>query len=92
MTNTGARAAEETVQLYIHDRVASLTQPGRLLKDFRKVTLAPGETQRVSFTLRREQLEFIGRDMKPTVEPGLFDLWLAPSAQTGSHGTFRLVK
>lgn len=92
VTNTSARAAEETVQLYIHDRVASLTQPGRLLKDFRKVALKPGETQRVAFTLRREQLEFIGRDMKPTVEPGLFDLWLAPSAQTGSHGTFRLVK
>lgn len=91
VTNTGQRAAEELVQLYIHDRVASLTQPGRLLKDFKRVALRPGESKRVAFTLHPSQLGFIGADERYRVEPGLFDVWLAPHAQGGSTATFRLV-
>ena len=91
VTNTGARAAEELVQLYIHDRVASLTQPGRLLKDFKRVALRPGESKRVAFTLHPSQLGFVGADERYRVEPGLFDVWLAPHAQGGSTATFRLV-
>ncbi|KAK0331061.1 hypothetical protein LTR94_030396, partial [Friedmanniomyces endolithicus] len=60
VSNEGARTAEELVQLYIHDRVASLTQPGRLLKDFKRVSLRPGESQKVVFTLNARQLGFIG--------------------------------
>jgi beta-glucosidase len=91
ITNRGTRAAEEVVQLYIRDRVASITRPVREMKAFRKVALAPGETETVRFRLRREHLLFIGRDNKPTVEPGQFDVWVAPSAEApGLHATFEL--
>ncbi len=90
VTNAGDRAVEETVQLYIHDRVASLTQPGRRLRDIAKVTLGPGETRTVAFTLRRSQLEFIGTDSRPTVEPGAFDVWLTSSAQAGTPARLML--
>ncbi len=91
VTNTGRREAEELVQLYIHDRVASLTQPGRLLKDFKRVALRPGESRKVGFTLNARQLGFIGADETYRIEPGLFDIWLAPHAQGGVTATFQLV-
>jgi beta-glucosidase len=91
ITNRGAHAAEEVVQLYIHDRTASVTRPVRELKAFRKVALAPGASETVTFTLSRAQLAFIGQNLKPTAEPGLFDLWIAPSAEAeGVRGGFEL--
>jgi beta-glucosidase len=93
VTNRGPRAAEEVVQLYIHDRVASITRPVRELKAFRKVALAPGHSAAVRFKLRRADLEFIGLALQPTVEPGRFDVWIAPSAQSeGAAGGFELVR
>jgi beta-glucosidase len=93
ITNRGARAAEEVVQLYIHDRTASVTRPVRELKAFSKVRLEPGASERVQFRLRRDQLAFIGVANKPIVEPGMFDLWVAPSAEgTGLMGSFELMK
>ena len=90
--NSGTRAAEEVVQLYIRDLAASVTRPVRELKAFRRVALKPGERQVVSFTLRRDDLLFIGRDLVPTVEQGRFHLWIAPSAQAeGVSGEFQLV-
>ena len=90
--NSGTRAAEEVVQLYIRDLAASVTRPVRELKAFRRVALKPGERQVVSFTLRRDDLLFIGQDLVPTVEPGRFHLWIAPSAQAeGVSGEFQLV-
>lgn len=92
ITNKGQRSAEEVVQLYIRDRIGSTTRPVRQLKAFRKIALAPGASEVVTFTLRRPDLEFIGVDLKPTVEPGTFDLWIAPSAQAeGVHGQFELL-
>jgi beta-glucosidase len=92
ITNRGARAAEEVAQLYIHDRVASITQPVRELKAFRKIALGPGESQVVRFTLRASELRFIGPDGRWIAEPGMFDVWIAPSAESdGVHGTFELV-
>ena len=91
ISNTGPRAAEEVVQLYIRDLAASVTRPVRELKAFRKVLLRPGEQQIVTFTLRRSDLLFVGRDFKPTVEPGRFCIWIAPSAQAqGVSGEFAL--
>ncbi|QXT35675.1 glycoside hydrolase family 3 C-terminal domain-containing protein [Sphingomonas sanguinis] len=91
ITNTGRMAATEVVQLYIHDVVASVTQPVRVLKAFTRVTLAPGARQEVSFTLTRADLSFIGRELTPTTEPGAFRLWVAPSAEAeGLAGTFTL--
>jgi beta-glucosidase len=91
VTNSGTRAAEEVVQLYIHDVTASITRPVRQLKGFRKIMLAPGATEAVTFTLTRADLLFHGIDMKPTVEPGEFHVWVAPSAQAeGVSGAFTL--
>lgn len=89
--NRGSYFAEELVQLYLHQRAASVTRPVRQLKAFRKVALAPGASEIVSFTLSRRMLTFIGQGLKPTTEPGLFDLWIAPSAEAeGLHGSFTL--
>ena len=90
ITNAGDHAVEETVQLYIRDRVADLTQPGRRLRDFRKVELAAGQTRTVTFTLRRERLEYVGADGRPKVQPGAFDIWLTSSAQSGDPATLNL--
>lgn len=91
--NRGSHAAEEVVQLYVHDRAASVTRPVRELKDFRKVALAAGANATVRFTLRRDDLLFVGRDLQPTVEPGQFDLWVAPSAEAdGLMGSFELLE
>ncbi|MEQ1725835.1 MAG: beta-glucosidase BglX [Sphingopyxis sp.] len=93
ITNSGARPAEEVAQLYIRDTVAPITRPVRELKAFHKVMLAPGASQNVRFTLRRSDLTYIGGDLQPTVEPGTFRVWIAPSAQAeGVSGQFDLVR
>ncbi|NYZ61338.1 glycoside hydrolase family 3 N-terminal domain-containing protein [Luteimonas deserti] len=88
--NDGARAGEEVVQLYIHDRVASRVRPMRELKAFRKIALAPGESATVHFELHREQLAFTTRSGAFTAEPGLFDVWIAPHAEAGEARQFTL--
>jgi beta-glucosidase len=93
VANRGKVAATEVVQLYVRDVAASITRPVRELKGFRRVTLAPGASERVSFTLRRTDLLFIGTELKSVVEPGRFDLWIAPSAEApGVSGSFTLAK
>src|SRR5437763_3353623 len=62
ITNRGTRPAEGVVQLYTHDRTASRTRPVRELKAFRKIALAPGQSEVVRFTLRPSDLSFVGRD------------------------------
>jgi len=92
VTNRGSRAADEVVQLYTHDKVASLTRPVRELKAFRKIAFAPGQSEVVRFTLRSSDLSFVGRDNRWVTEPGTFDVWIAPSAEAeGVHGTFELI-
>jgi len=90
VTNTGARAGDEVVQLYIHDRVASRTRPVRELKGFARVSLAPGASKRVTLTLKRDDLRFWG-DGDWVIEPGLFDLWVATSSVAGEKQSFELV-
>ena len=92
LTNTGTRHADEVAQLYVHDSAASVTRPVRELKAYRRVPLAPGETKTVTFNLTRADLSFLGLDLEPTVEPGLFRAWIAPSAQAdGVSGSFMLM-
>ena len=81
LRNSGRYEATEVAQLYVQDITASITRPVRELKAFQRVTLKPGESRTVSFTLKREALLFLGQDMQETVEPGKFRLWVAPSAQ-----------
>ena len=90
VTNTGAVRGDEVVQLYIHDRLASHTRPIRELKGFARVSLAPGAAQRVSMTLKRDDLRFWANDGW-VVEPGLFDLWFATSSVNGEKREFTLV-
>jgi beta-glucosidase len=92
ITNTSSRAGEEVAQLYIRDRVASLTRPVRELKGFRKIKLEGGQSAEVSFTLTRSDLEFVGPDLKWIAEPGVFDVWIAPSSAQGVSKTFELEK
>lgn len=74
VTNTGTRAGDEVVQLYIRDVVSLATRPVKELRGFRRVTLQPGETRTVTFDLGPEQLAYHGTDMKRVVEPGRFDI------------------
>jgi beta-glucosidase len=80
ITNTGKRAGEEVVQLYVRDLVGSVTRPVQELKGFEKIALAPGESRTVSFTLRPADLAFTRADMTYGWEPGEYRLWIAPSS------------
>ena len=88
--NIGQRTHHEVVQLYIHDRVASMTQPVRVLRGFRHLDLTPGAQTQVSFTLTRSDLAFVHPDRRSYAEPGLFDVWIAPSATGGTPASFML--
>jgi beta-glucosidase len=82
LKNTGSRPGQEVVQLYLTDLVASVTPSMKRLKGFQKIELAPGESKRVSLTLKQDDLSFIGRDNKPVVEPGEFKVAIANLSQT----------
>ncbi len=95
VTNTGSRAGDEVPQLYIHQRVASVTQPVMELKGFERVTLKPGEKRTVQFTITPEILSILNIDMHKVVEPGVFDVMVGPSSDktstvkltvAGTHG------
>jgi beta-glucosidase len=90
VTNTGTRAAHEVAQLYIHDRVASITQPVRLLKGVQHLDLGPGESRTVTFVLGTDDLGYVHQDMKTIADPGAFDVWIAPSSTGGTPATFVL--
>jgi beta-glucosidase len=79
--NTGRRAGDEVVQLYIRDVAASRVRPVKELKGFERVTLRPGEHRTVSFTLAPEQLGFYNQDMRVVVEPGAFKVMAGTSSE-----------
>ena len=80
ITNTGKRAGEEIVQLYIRDLVSSVTRPVMELKDFKRISLSPGESKTVEFVITREKLSFLDLSMNRTVEPGWFDIMVGTSS------------
>lgn len=90
VTNTGTVTADEIVQLYSHQRAASVARPVRELKGFKRVHLAPGESQTVTFDLNRNDLAFCGMDMHDRFEPGSFDFWVAPDSVSGVAATIEL--
>jgi len=91
VTNTGDKPMHEVAQLYVYDRVASLTQPVRLLKGFRHLDLKPGKSETVQFTLSADDLAFIHPlDFKRFAEAGEFDVWIAPSSVGGTAASFTL--
>ncbi|MFN8595964.1 MAG: glycoside hydrolase family 3 N-terminal domain-containing protein [Anaerolineae bacterium] len=80
ITNTGQRAGDEVVQLYVHDQLASVTRPVKQLIDFRRITLEPGESRRVEFVIKPDQLSLLNAQMQRVVEPGWFDLMVGTSS------------
>jgi beta-glucosidase len=90
VTNTGARAGTEVVQLYVRDLVASVARPVRELKAFERVSLAPGESRTVRFEVPVSALGFTGLDLQYRVEPGEFKLWIGPDSTSGLEGAFRI--
>ena len=88
--NTGGRYGEEIVQLYIHQQGTSVARPVRELKGFRRIALAPGESQRVEFIIGREELAFWNIAMKEVVEPARVSVWLGPSSVEGSQACFEI--
>nr|WP_245616014.1 beta-glucosidase BglX [Allomuricauda lutaonensis] len=90
VANTGKVKGEEVVQLYIHDRVASIVQPVKKLKGFKKIMLAPGETREVTFTLTDAELGFYDQSHNWVVEPGTFDVMVGTSSVEGLSESFTL--
>lgn len=81
VTNTGSREASEVVQLYIRDLVGSISRPVKELKDFARITLKPGETRTVEFTITADKLKFYNSELIYDCEPGEFDLMIGPNSR-----------
>ncbi|HEY7616695.1 MAG TPA: fibronectin type III-like domain-contianing protein, partial [Terriglobales bacterium] len=90
--NMGKRAGTEVVQLYVHDRVAPTSRPVRELKGFSRVTLAPGESRTVEFTVNANDLGSYDPQMTWVVPSGTYDVWVAPNAVEGIQGTFEVAQ
>jgi beta-glucosidase len=92
VTNTGARPADETVQLYIRDRTASIVRPVRELKDFRRIRLEPGETEVVEFALPTASLTYFDADERPTEPLGEIEVYVGGSSLADRVAKFEIVE
>jgi len=90
VTNTGAVKADEVVQLYVHAVVSLPVRPVEELKDFQRVTLAPGETRTVSFDVGPDQLQAYDLAMRRTVQPGDFEILVGKSSADVLKATLRV--
>ena len=91
LTNTGKIEGEEVVQLYIRDLVGSVTRPVKELKDFKRVKLAAGESDYITFDLCTDKLAFYDRNMQLNIEAGQFHLWVGGCSQTGLRDEFEMI-
>lgn len=89
--NTSKVDGDEVVQLYISDVAASVTRPVKELKGFKRISVKAGQKQVVDFTLTRKELEFLGRDLKPVIEPGEFIVYVGTSSDNNLQTTFSVV-
>jgi beta-glucosidase len=92
VTNTGTRAGEETVQLYVRLRGTSVAQPVRALAGFQRVSLAPGETKKVTFSVEPEAFALWNDQNRFAVEPARVTLWIAPDSSSGSEATLQITE
>ena len=81
VTNTGKLEGEEVVQLYIGDPAASISRPMKELKNFQKISLKPGESRKVSFTITPEDLKFYNSALEYIWEPGLFNIYVGTNSR-----------
>jgi beta-glucosidase len=90
--NAGSRAGDEIVELYVRLRGTSVALPVRQLEGFRRLALSPGQSQRVEFTLGRNELAFWNMDMQNLVEPAQATVWIGPSSAEGESADFVIAK
>jgi beta-glucosidase len=88
VTNTGAVAGDDVVQLYLHDPVGSISQPVRRLRGFQRVSLAPGASQTVTFTLDKSDFGFYDNRGTLVVEPGDIEVYAGDSSAAALSETF----
>ncbi len=87
VTNSGDMDADEIIQLYIRDRVGSITRPVKELKGYKRVSIPRGKKVEVEFDLKAKDLEFFN-GKENVIEPGEFDVWIGPNSDEGLHGEF----
>ncbi|WP_201741479.1 beta-glucosidase BglX [Sinomicrobium soli] len=92
VTNMGERDGEEVVQLYLRDKVASVTPPVRSLKRFEKVAVKKGQTRELTFRLTADDLKFYNEDLEFVHEPGVFELFVGANSDCPLVHTFELVE
>jgi beta-glucosidase len=90
VTNRGKYAGEEIVQLYIRDKVGSVTRPVKELKGFQKISFQPGESKNVQFTITDTDLSFYRKDMSIGSEPGVFEVFVGPNSRDVKKAEFVL--
>jgi beta-glucosidase len=90
LTNTGTTGGTDVAQLYIHNRNATILQPIRQLEGFQRVSLAPGQTRTVTFTLKASNLGYYDNNGHFVVNPGAFDVYVGDSSAATLHGKFSL--
>lgn len=88
VNNSGSMAGEEVVQLYLHDKVATVARPVKELKGFKKIMLQPGNSTSVEFMLTDKELGFYNNQGDYVVEPGAFDVMVGTSSVEGLKGSF----
>ncbi|MBV3403488.1 fibronectin type III-like domain-contianing protein, partial [Prevotella copri] len=81
LKNTGSRDADEVVQLYIRDMVASISRPVKELKGFQRIHLAAGESREISFDITPEMLKFYNAELKHVIEPGDFQIMVGGNSK-----------
>ena len=92
VTNNGTRTGVETVQLYVRLQGTSVALPVRTLSGFQRVTLAPGETKKVTFTVAPDTFAFWNDQNKFAVEPARATIWVSPDSSSGSGATLQITK
>jgi len=90
--NTGSVAGTEVVQLYIRNTAASVEQPVRELKGFQRVQLAAGESKHVEFSLGFDELNFYNAEIKRTVEPTTYSIWVGGSSLATAETSFKVIE
>jgi beta-glucosidase len=90
VTNTGNYDGEEVVQLYLHEKAASITPAVKELKGFQKIFLKKGESKQVVFNINHSDLMFYNSDLKLVTEPGDFDVMTGPNSRDVKTATFTL--
>lgn len=92
ITNTGSVRGDEVAQMYIRDEVSSVTRPVKELKDFARVSIEPGQTKTVTFSVTPQKLQFYNREMKRVVEPGTFQIMVGGNSVDLTKATLEVLE